>query len=185
MHSSAVCPQDLDFTQTVTAPRQPEPIQHEAIVHNKKQDVKWTAHEKDLVRSLMEEVISEQQVNLTEKKWEVISDRLAARNGFVRSKTSIKNYWNREGRSQTGVDERRKPNPNKMVTSLQNAEQRKRAREDTARASNAATDEDYENQTSHHSSHSDEEEKKDRNDDEQDHNEDDEGGPPTKRRRRR
>lgn len=68
----------------------------------------------------MEEVIVEQRVNLTEKKWEVISDRLASRFGFTRSRTSIKNYWSRQGRALTGVDERRNPNPNKLITSVQN-----------------------------------------------------------------
>ena len=81
----------------------------------------------------MEEVIVEQQVNLTEKKWEVISNRLASRHGFTRSKTSIKNYWSRQGRAQTGVDERRNPNPNKLITSVQNPDQRKRARQQMTR----------------------------------------------------
>lgn len=99
---------------------------------SKKQDKTWTAREKNLVRLLMEEVISEQLVNLTEKKWEVISNRLASRFGFTRSKTSIKNYWSRQGRAQTRVDERRNPNPNKLITSVQNPDQRKRARQQMA-----------------------------------------------------
>ena len=146
----------------------------------------------------MEEVIREGQVNLTEKKWEVISNRLAARYGFTRSKTSIKNYWNRQGRAQTGVDERRKPNPDKLVTSVSKPEQRKRARTQVSRASNQESTEDHEDEEDEddgdqgndgdhendHSGHPEEEGKEQRNEGEE-VGDDDEGGPPTKRRRRR
>lgn len=145
---------------------------------SKKQDKIWTAREKDLVRMLMEEVITEQQVNLTEKKWEVISDRLASRFGFTRSKTSIKNYWSRQGRAQTGVDERRNPNPNKMITSVQDPEQRKRARQRMARALKRKITGD---ESSGHSSKS----RARGRDEEEADDDDDEGGPPMKRRRNR
>lgn len=144
----------------------------------KKQDKHWTTREKDLVRVLMEEVIAEQQVNLTEKKWEVISDRLAARFSFNRSNTSIKNYWNRQGRAQTGVDERRKPNPTKLVTSATTAEQRKRARQQVFRASERTKSEDYEDDSSDLP-----DEDGEGNKEEEEATDDDEGGPPTKRRR--
>lgn len=126
-HETEIAPEAL---HRLSGSRQPE-----ATISTKKQQSNWTVTEKDLVRLLMEEVINEKQVNLTEKKWEVISDRLAQRFNVARSKTSVKNYWSREGRLLTGLDERRKPNPEKLVTSVQNPEQRKRARQQTARPS--------------------------------------------------
>ena len=154
--------------------------QPKSSLNTKKQDKPWTALEKDLVRTLMEEVITEQRVNLTEKKWEVISGRLASRFGFSRSKISIKNYWSRQGRAQTGVDERRHPNPNKLVTSMQNPEQRKRARQQMARALKNKNTEDSEDENSGLSDRSGEQPS-----DEGEADDDDEGGPPTKRRRNR
>ena len=143
---------------------------------SKKQDKIWTAHEKDLVRLLMEEVINEQQVNLTEKKWEVISDRLASRFGFIRSKTSIKNYWSRQGRAQTRVDERRNPNPEKLITSVQNPYQRKQARQGALKRKNPGEEgSGYPNRS--RAKRSDE--------GEADDDDDYKGRPPTKRRRNR
>lgn len=165
--------------QDIAARRLPGSEQPEATVKPKKQDKSWTAHERDLVRALMQEVLAEGQVNLTEKKWEVISDRLASRYGFRRSNTSIKNYWNRQGRAQTGVDERRKPNPTKLTTSVQTAQQRKRARKQVSTASRRTSSEDYEDDSS--SDHPDED--GEGNKEEKEATDDDEGGPPSKRRR--
>ena len=85
----------------------------------------WTQAEKDKVHELMNEVISEGLVNHTEQRWSEISTRLAAHNMY-RSWGAIKNMWNREGRAAYGVDERRKPNPGKMVTGAQTDRKRKR-----------------------------------------------------------
>lgn len=145
---------------------------------SKKQDKIWTAHEKSLVKLLMEEVIVEQQVNLTEKKWEVISNRLASRHGFTRLKTSIKNYWSRQGRAQTGVDERRNPNPYKLITSVQNPDQRKRARQQIARSLEGKS---YEDEISGNLKKS----RARRRDKEEAETDDDKGFPPTKRRKNR
>ncbi len=125
---------DSELAQGVTVQHFPA-SQSQATTKVKKQQANWTAREKELVGILMEEVMNEKQVHLTEKKWEVISDRLASMYGFIRSKTSIKNYWSRNGRLLTGVDERRKPNPEKLVTSVQDPDQRKRARQQISRPS--------------------------------------------------
>lgn len=149
----------------------------DVVKSSKKQDKIWTAEEKDLVRLLMEEVINEQQVNLTEKKWEVISDRLASRFGFIRSKTSIKNYWSRQGRAQTRVDERRNPNPNKLITSVQNPYQRKIARQGALKRKNLG----MENSGSLRKSRAKRKDEGEVDDDD----DDDTGSSPTKRRRNR
>lgn len=81
----------------------------------------------------MQQVIDEQEVNLVEKRWQVISERLLGYYDVTRSSTAVKNYWNREGRQRTGIDERRKPNPDKLVTGVQHPEDRRKARQEIAR----------------------------------------------------
>lgn len=127
----------------------------------------------------MEEVIDERQVNLTEQKWKVISERLAARFGFFRSNIAVKNFWSRQGRALTGVDERRNPNPDKMVTSKQNPEQRKRARQRTVRAPRKKSSEEGESDNPGHSDGRGEKS----GDEEEEADDYDEGGPPTRRRK--
>ena len=101
-----------------------------ASADTKKISTPWTPQEKDLIKTLMLEVIQEQEVNLTEAKWNVVSERLDQRYGIKRTHTAVKNYWNRTGRAYTGIDERRNPNPDKLTTGVQDPEQRKRARQD-------------------------------------------------------
>ncbi|KAL8812499.1 MAG: hypothetical protein Q9200_000994 [Gallowayella weberi] len=84
----------------------------------KEEEKKWVVH------YLKVEVARR---NLTESKWENISKGLA-RHGFDRSKCSIKAWWSRYGREETGFDERQNPTGRNMVTSKQNPEDRKQAR---------------------------------------------------------
>ena len=89
----------------------------------------WTADEEHLVKDLMAEVIGEG--NYTESKWDIVSVRLSERHQMQRSPTAVKNYWNRRGRSDWGLDERRTPNPNRMTTSTYVRQRReKRMREE-------------------------------------------------------
>ena len=53
-----------------------------------------------------------------DKRWEVCAKRLKNDHGLSRSGPAIKNHWNRVLRVRTGLDERRTPNPDKMVTGL-------------------------------------------------------------------
>lgn len=66
--------------------------------------------------------------NHTESKWENVSSKLKM-DGIERSKWSIKNWWSRFGRHETGIEERQNPNGRKLVTSKQSPEDRKKARE--------------------------------------------------------
>lgn len=86
----------------------------------------------DKVHELMKEVLEEGQ--FSEKKFISISDRLAERYGIELSHGAIKNYWNRKGRVTYQLDERKKPNPNKMVTGVQSPEDRKKARQQQSKA---------------------------------------------------
>ncbi len=65
--------------------------------------------------------------NLTESKWDKVSRELV-KHGLKRSKCSIKAWWSRSGREETGFDERRNPNGRNLVTSKQDPEDRKNAR---------------------------------------------------------
>ncbi|KAL8699187.1 MAG: hypothetical protein Q9224_001524 [Gallowayella concinna] len=85
----------------------------------KEEEKKWVVH------YLKMEVVSR---NLTESKWENISKELA-RHGFARSKCSIKAWWSRYGREETGFDERQNPTGRNMVTSKQHPADRKKARQ--------------------------------------------------------
>ncbi|KAI4283958.1 MAG: hypothetical protein L6R38_001793 [Xanthoria sp. 2 TBL-2021] len=65
--------------------------------------------------------------NLTESKWDIVSRELV-KHGLRRSKCSIKAWWSRYGREETGFDERQNPNGRNLVTSKQDPEDRKKAR---------------------------------------------------------
>ena len=45
-----------------------------------------------------------------------------------RSWTAVKNYWNREGRQATGIDERRVAKPDRMTTGIQDPASRRKGR---------------------------------------------------------
>ena len=111
----------------------------------------WTDQEKQWVAALMRELMdSNSEVSKTEKRWIVVRDRLQERYGVDRTHTAVKNYWNREGRQTSGLDERNKPNPNKLVTGVQPPEQRKQLRlkrkAEGAKAKRDETDEDSEDE---------------------------------------
>ncbi|KAL8694966.1 MAG: hypothetical protein Q9218_000438 [Villophora microphyllina] len=66
--------------------------------------------------------------NRTESKWERVSEQLKM-HGIYKTKWSIKNWWSRSGRCDTGMEERQNPSGRKLVTSKQNPEDRRKARE--------------------------------------------------------
>ena len=100
---------------------------HSSSQEGRKED--WTPQEKNLVTELMREVIAEKICHQTEKKWEVISNRLSARYNLHRKPGSIKNKWGRELRAESGIDERVIENPDKMTTSRESQEKRRAARQ--------------------------------------------------------
>ncbi|KAM0799372.1 hypothetical protein BDR22DRAFT_964025 [Usnea florida] len=89
---------------------------------------RWGKHEKAAVTVLMREVIAEGTHSLTEERWKVISRRLDSRYSIDRTWTAVKNYWNRQGRRDTNIDERKIKKPNRMTTGVQDPESRRRAR---------------------------------------------------------
>ena len=95
----------------------------------KKQIQMWQDWEKTYVQNVVKEVCGEDNsASRTELRWELFSDRLAAKYSINRSASSIKNYWNREGRAASGYDERNKKDPHHMITGVQDKEKRKAAR---------------------------------------------------------
>ncbi|KAL8900719.1 MAG: hypothetical protein Q9192_000920 [Flavoplaca navasiana] len=85
----------------------------------------YTEEEKQWVVYYLKGEVSRR--NLTESKWDNISRELL-RHGLRRSKCSIKAWWSRYGREETGFDERQNPNGRNLVTSRQDPEDRKKAR---------------------------------------------------------
>lgn len=80
----------------------------------------WREEEKDAIIKLLVEIMEEKPEGYrTEKRWEIVSERLLQRHDISRTWVMIKNFWNREGRARSGVDERRKPNGQRMVTGVQ------------------------------------------------------------------
>ncbi|KAL9125486.1 MAG: hypothetical protein Q9217_005315 [Psora testacea] len=96
-----------------------------------KRDIRpWQEAEKERVKDLMREILIECGPNSrTERRWAIVSDRLASRYSIYRTWTSVKNYWNREGRESSKIDERNVKNPARMVTGVQDKQQRKDARQ--------------------------------------------------------
>ncbi|KAL9005049.1 MAG: hypothetical protein Q9188_002156 [Gyalolechia gomerana] len=83
-------------------------------------------HVKDLITGFLQDEIK--AGNKTEQKWQAVSEKLAQQ-GIQRSRWSIKAWWSREGRLETGFDERTNPVGRKLVTSKQDPEERRKARE--------------------------------------------------------
>lgn len=89
----------------------------------------WREWDKTCVQDVVREVCDENKpASRTENRWELFSDRLASKYSINRSGSSIKNYWNREGRAASGYDERNKKDPDHMTTGVQDSEKRKAAR---------------------------------------------------------
>ncbi|KAL8707303.1 MAG: hypothetical protein Q9220_007646 [cf. Caloplaca sp. 1 TL-2023] len=86
----------------------------------------YTTREKRLVLRYLKEEID--KGNRTEKKWKTVAIKLNA-HGCRRSQWSIKSWWSRYGREESGFDERKNPNGRPLVTSKQSSEARKRARD--------------------------------------------------------
>ncbi|KAI4096554.1 MAG: hypothetical protein LQ344_001062, partial [Seirophora lacunosa] len=110
----------LDNTPELAAESQKEP-KRRRIFQGIKSD-----EEKRLIVCYMQEEINDG--NVTEKKWSNIARKLKD-HGLERSQWSIKAWWSRYGRLETGIDERQKPNEGRLVTSKQDPEERRKARE--------------------------------------------------------
>lgn len=103
---------------------------------------KWNnAHESQCLANLMRDLlagdkIEDASVKATDEKWQLLADRLQERHGFERTANSIKNFWQRKGRAQFGIDERVVPKPDRMSTSVEDPAERKRRRQDKKKQRN-------------------------------------------------
>lgn len=70
--------------------------------------IPWTIFEDDLVIGHMLDIRIDATVPETEARFGEVSKRLLSQNNIYRTKTSIKNMWNRVGRARSGFDERRR-----------------------------------------------------------------------------
>ena len=122
-----------DSTQSHTTPNSAIPSgktsSTPAQQKEKRNPTKWNEEDAGRVRRLMQEVIKcDNKKSKTEERWKIISRRLKQIYDVERSWTSVKNHWNRVGRSKSGVDERRVAKPNRMTTGVQDPRSRKAAR---------------------------------------------------------
>ena len=91
---------------------------------SKRDKSSWTQEEKD---HLIACVMASQQANLRgEDLWDDVYPNMLAR-GVKRPIGGMKNTWLRGLREQTGVDERRKGNADKMTTAIQKSKKMKEA----------------------------------------------------------
>ncbi len=91
--------------------------------------IPWNQHEKNAAMTVMGEIVTKQVPGYkTETRWQIASDRMLERFNVSRTGPMVKNYWNREGRRDSGVDERNKPDPDRMVTGVQDPGKRREAR---------------------------------------------------------
>ncbi|KAL8759860.1 MAG: hypothetical protein Q9184_003497 [Pyrenodesmia sp. 2 TL-2023] len=79
--------------------------------------------------------------NGTESKWQNVADKLRTNHGIQRSGHSVKAWWSRQGRQEFGLDERKNPNGRKLVTSKQDPDERRKARERKKREATEGTGE--------------------------------------------
>lgn len=100
----------------------------QAATNRNTKGANWSTSEKAYVTTLMHEVMQDERISKTEKRWVKVGELLQQRYNVTRTATAIKNYWNREGRSTSGLDERNKKNPNKLITGVQDPEDRKALR---------------------------------------------------------
>jgi hypothetical protein len=103
--------------------------------HKKVEKLKWKNPTEsqglaDLMKAMLESSDPEDvKVKGTDHKWQLLADRLRKIYGYERTANSVKNYWQRKGRATFSIDERIVAKPEKLVTSVQNPEDRKKRRD--------------------------------------------------------
>jgi len=108
--------------------------------HKKVEKLKWKDPMEsqglaDLMKSMLESSDPEDvKVKSTDHKWQLLADRLRTIHGYERTANSVKNFWQRKGRATFSIDERIVAKPEKMVTSVQVPEDRKKRRDATKAA---------------------------------------------------
>ena len=104
------------------------------IATSRAKSTTWQQHEKDAVIAVMRDIMGKKLPGCkTEKRWQLASKMLECYN-VDRTGPMVKNYWNREGRLASGIDERNKPDPSRMITGVQDPEKRRQARQAKRRA---------------------------------------------------
>ena len=124
--------------------RIPRPSKFQSKPKPSKKDRPWQALEREYVKVLMQEILTEQKFHKSEKKWTEISKHLMDRFQVDRSAGAVKNYWNRHGRQDSGIDERKNKRPDRMVTGVQDPESRREARKRKRKAMEEDSEETYE-----------------------------------------
>ncbi|KAL8923774.1 MAG: hypothetical protein Q9208_004422 [Pyrenodesmia sp. 3 TL-2023] len=115
-----------------------EPSENDQPKKKRKQGVQGVKeNEKALIARYMKVEVDAK--NGTESKWQNVADKLRAFHGIQRSGNSVKAWWSRQGRQEFGLDERKNPNGRKLVTSKQDPDERRKARERKKREATEGT----------------------------------------------
>ena len=90
---------------------------------------RWLPHEKAAVIALMHEIMGNaNKISWSERRWEAVETLLQERYSIDRTGQAVKNWWSREGRRVSGLDERNIKKPDKLVTGVQDPADRKALR---------------------------------------------------------
>lgn len=127
---SKACGSEMDDSEKPKTPKKPvgkkdgwkNPLEDQRLI--------------ELLKELQADVDVDEKIRFSEKKWPVISNRMWERYGYERTPNSVKNHYSRDLRAKAGYDERGQNhrNPDKMRTSVENPEERKRRRQAKAQA---------------------------------------------------
>ena len=90
---------------------------------------KYTEELAQTIYPVFREVCAIEEFAHSDAKLFETSRLLSVRHNLDLTGGCVKNWWQRHGRILFGFDERKNPNPDKMVTGVQRPEDRKRARE--------------------------------------------------------
>lgn len=106
----------------------PEPAEtNQSNSKRKKSAQSVQDNEKALIARYVQEEIDKN--NYAESKWQNVADKLLKDHSISRSGNSVKAFWSRYGREEFGIDERKNPDGRNLVTSKQDPEERRKARE--------------------------------------------------------
>lgn len=132
--ANSQAPTDAQAPANPQAPIQPPAtIQPEAKRKTRASGRKWTQTEKEIATQIMQDIDAKglfQNDKEKSKLWEHVSEELR-RHGYERQPLGIRMFWNRQGRAESGFDERspnRVHDKGQMAVCVQRQKSRKRKR---------------------------------------------------------
>ncbi|KAF2142624.1 uncharacterized protein K452DRAFT_287042 [Aplosporella prunicola CBS 121167] len=140
---SASAPVTTAAAAAMSAPPRPSLIQEkaDAAQDNKtgRRNPDWNAYERESCAAAMRQSLRDTPVLQTVERWDDVRAILASQfNINRRTASGVKNYWNRNGRVESGVDERKRPRAQAMRTTLCGEDKKEEQKAQRAAAAAAA-----------------------------------------------